>query len=107
MNFGGLPVRASFTLSNDADFYQQVKTSDGSDFPATSILELRWLNAADEVIVTWSATVDGPIAVFREDKSDVADLLAAKPVQARLFYEDGAGGPELILAQGNIHDLSP
>ena len=107
MNFGGLPVRASFTLSNDSDFYQVVKTSDGTVFPETAVMELRWLNGADEVITTWSATFADDTATFREDKDDVADLLAAKPVQGRVFYEDGEGGPELLLAQGVIHDLSP
>src|SRR5690606_21234138 len=64
MNFGGLPVRASFTLSNDSDFYQVVKTSDGTVFPETAVMELRWLNGADEVITTWSATFADDTATF-------------------------------------------
>src|SRR5690606_7377288 len=107
VNFGGLPVRATFTLSSDADFFQVVKTSDGAHFPETTVMELRWLDDEDLVVATWTAAVDENLATFYEDKSDVAALLALNPVQGRLFYEDGVGGPELLLAKGTIHDLSP
>lgn len=107
INFGGLPVRSTFTLSRDADFYQVVKTSDGTNFPVTTNMQLRWLDEADAVISTWTATVLNETATFREDKTVVVALLDLAPVQGRLFYEDGVGGPELLLAKGNIHDLSP
>lgn len=107
INFGGLPIRATFTMSTDADFYQVVRTSDGSDFPVTTVMVLRWLDAVDTVLSSWTATVSGDIATFHEDKAVVAALLALTPVQGRLLYEDGVGGPELLLAKGNIHDLSP
>lgn len=107
INFGALPARASFTLSSDADFYQEVQTTDGSVYLGTAVMQLRWLNASDVVLGTWSATFDESTATFFEDKAVVAALLLLSPVQGRVFYEDGAGGPELLLAQGVIRDVSP
>jgi hypothetical protein len=107
INFGSLPVRASFTVSTDADFYQVVRTDDGASYPVTASMQIRWLNAADAVVATWSGTRSGADMIFQQDKTTVVTLMALTPVQGRLFYEDGAGGPELLLAQGQIHDLSP
>lgn len=107
INFGRLPARSSFTLASDADFYQEIQTLDGTVYPGTAVMVLRWLNASDAVIATWAATFAGDTATIHKDKVDVAALLTSSPVQGRLFYEDGAGGPELLLAQGPIHDLSP
>lgn len=107
INFGALPARASFTLSSDADFYQEVQTTDGTAYPGTAVMTLRWLNASDAVIGTWLATFNASTATFFVDKAVVATLLAAAPVQGRVFYEDGAGGPELLLAQGVVRDVSP
>ena len=107
INFGVLPARSSFTVTRDADFYQVVRTSDGSNFPATATIKIVWLNAADSVLATWTATLDGSTAIFYTDEAVVAALLALSPVQGRLFYEDGAGGPELLLAKGPIRDESP
>lgn len=108
INFGVLPVRCSFTLSSDADFYQGVKTADDSDFPVDTELEIRWLDKDDNVLDTWPATVAGATAQFRESAATVASLLAGDtPVQGRVFYMDGAGGPELLVAQGVVRDISP
>ena len=107
INFGLLPARTSFTLSSDSDFYQAVTTNDGESYPVTATLQLRWLNAADAVVATWSATIVAATATFQTDKALVAALLLLLPVQGRVFYEDGAGGPELLLAQGVIRDISP
>jgi hypothetical protein len=107
INFGLLPARTSFTLSSDSDFYQAVTTNDGTSYPVTATLQLRWLNAADTVVATWSATIVAATATFFTDKALVAALLLLLPVQGRVFYEDGAGGPELLLAQGVIRDISP
>lgn len=107
INFGALPARASFTLSSDADFYQEVQTTDGTAYPGTAVMQLRWLNGFDVVIGTWSASFAASTATFQVDKAVVAALLAGAPVQGRVFYEDGAGGPELLLAQGVINDVSP
>jgi hypothetical protein len=107
INFGSLPARASFTVSRDADFYQVVRTDDGTSYPATAVMEIRWLDATDAVIATWSGTRAGANMIFQEDKTDVAAMLDDSPVTGRVFYEDGAGGPELLLAQGPVHDLSP
>jgi hypothetical protein len=107
INFGALPVRASFTVSSDADFYQVVTTDDGTSYPATATMEIRWLDASDVVIDTWSGTRSGANMTFQEDKTVVSAMLDDDPVAARVFYDDGAGGPELLLAQGLVHDLSP
>ena len=106
-NYGVLPMRSSFTLSSDADFYQVVTTVDGLNYPVASTLTLKFLNAADAVLVTWPATIVAANATFKKDKTDVAALLLLLPVQGRVFYEDGAGGPELLLAQGQVRDVSP
>lgn len=107
INFGVLPVRASFTLSDDADFYQTLTTSDGSSFPASATLTLIFTDEDDDTVATYSATISASTATFQEDKTDVATLLGLVPTQGRLYYDDGDGGPELLLAQGPIHDLSP
>ena len=107
INFGVLPVRASFTLSSDADFYQTLTTSDNSSFPASATLTLLFTDEDDETVGTWNATISGSTATFQEDKTDVETVLDAEPTQGRLYYDDGDGGPELLLAQGVIHDLSP
>lgn len=106
-NYGVLPVRSSFTLSSDADFYQVVTTVDGVSYPVLATLSLKFLNAADAVVATWTATIVAANATFQKDKALVAALLLLLPVQGRMFYEDGAGGPELLLAQGPVRDISP
>ena len=106
-NYGVLPVRSSFTLTSDADFYQVVTTVDGLSYPGTATMTLKFLNAADAVLVSWAAVIAGANATFKKDKTDVAALLLLLPVQGRVFYEDGAGGPELLLAQGQVRDVSP
>jgi hypothetical protein len=107
INFGALPARASFTMSSDADFYQEVDTDDGTSYPGSAVMTLQLLDAADAEVDSWTATFSGGTATFQEDKTTVATALASTPVQGRLFYEDGAGGPELLLAQGPIRDISP
>lgn len=107
LNFGVLPVRTSFTLSSDADFYQLLRTSDGSDFPATASVSIKWLDKTKAAVGTWTATISGTSALFREDAADVAVVLALAPIKGRVFYEDGAGGPELLLAEGDVRDISP
>lgn len=106
-NYGVVPIRASFTLNSDGDFYQVVRTTDGTSWPGTATLTLRWLNAADAVLASWVATLAGADATLRADKTAVAALLLLSPVQGRVLYEDGAGGPELLLAQGSIRNVSP
>lgn len=106
-NYGVLPVRSSFTLNSDGDFYQVVTTEDGLSYPGTATMTLKFLNAADAVIATWTANISGANATFQKDKVDVAALLVLLPVQGRVFYEDGAGGPELLLAQGQVRNVSP
>jgi hypothetical protein len=107
INFGVLPVRSSFTLSSDADFFQVVRTADGSNFPASTTMQLKFLSAADAVLATWTAAVVTDTATFHEDKAVVAALLGLLPVASRLYYVGGVGAPELLLAQGLIHDVSP
>jgi hypothetical protein len=107
INFGALPARASFTMSSDADFYQQVDTDDGTSYPGTAVMTLVLLDAADAEVDSWSASFSGDTATFQEDKVTVAAALDDSPVQGRVYYEDGAGGPELLLAQGPIRDISP
>lgn len=107
INFGLLPARSSFTLSSDADFYQVVETSDGTNYPVPTVMSLKLYNAADAVVATWSATVSGDTATFLIDKAVVAAALLLFPVSGRVFYHDGTTGPELVLARGNIHDVSP
>ena len=107
INFGNLPARASFTLSSDADFYQQVRTDDGTSYPGTASMTLAFLDASDVVIATWTATLLADTATFQEVKTDVSTVLEDAPVQGRVYYEDGAGGPELLLAQGPVRDISP
>ena len=102
INFGVMPVRCSFSLSSDADFFQTVRTADGSNFVGTAVVSIVWENAAGTVVDTWTATLDDDTATFEEDKADVAALLLLLPVQGRVFYEDGAGGPELLMAKGPI-----
>ena len=107
INFGNLPARASFTLNSDGDFYQQVDTDDGTSYPGTAVMTLTFLSMTDAVLASWTATFSGDTATLRKDKVDVAALLLLLPVQGRLFYEDGAGGPELLLAHGPVRNISP
>jgi hypothetical protein len=106
INFGLIPVRASFTMSSDADFYQVVSTSDDSNFPVGCTMVIKILDSEDVVLDTWSATISGSTATFEEVKADVATVLDGDPVAARVYYQE-SGGPELLLAQGLIHDVSP
>ena len=107
INFGVVPERVSFTLSSDADFFQACRTADGSDFPVAAVLEIRWVNRAGTVLDTWAATITDDTAQFNEDKALVAALLDDDPVQGRLFYQDGGSGPELLVAEGTVRDISP
>jgi hypothetical protein len=84
-----------------------VRTDDGLSFPGTATLTLKFLNDVDAVLVSWSAAIAGATATFQKDKTDVAALLLLTPVQGRVFYEDGTGGPELLLAQGAVRNVSP
>lgn len=106
INMGVKPARMSFTLTDDGDFYSVLRTRDGSNFPVTAVLQIRIYNAADSLLTTWTATVSGANATFNVDKAAVATLLALSPVQGRLFYHDGASGPEIILAKGPVNDES-
>lgn len=107
INFGTLPVRGTLTLSSDTDFYQQVTTDDSANYPATASMTIKVYSAAGLVLDTWLATIATNLATFNEDKVDVALVLAASPDHGRVFYQDGAGGPELLLARCDIHDVSP
>src|SRR5690606_824541 len=107
INFGVLPVRCSFTLSRDADFYQTVTTSDGENFPNDTTMSIKFYDDEDTVLATWTASITGNMATFHEDKEDVAEVLDDEPVQGRLHYQGGLTAPELVLAQGAIHDVSP
>ena len=108
VEFGNLPARAAFTLSSDADFYQVVRTSDGTSYPTGSTMVIKLLDAVDAVLTTWSATLLADAATFNVDKLVVAALLLQSPVQGRVFYQDVLNsGPELLIAQGNIRDISP
>ena len=106
LEFGTVPKRASFTLSSDADFYTQVATSDASNLPGTAVFTIKFYNSADAVVGSYVATVATDTATWQVDKADVATLLAATPTQGRIYYEDGAGGPELLLVQGVVNDVS-
>ena len=108
INFGTLPVGASFTLSSDADFYQEVTTDSGTNYPVGATMVIKWLSSADAVLATWSATLSGATMTFNVDKTVVAALLVLTPVQGRVIYQDvGNGGPELLIAKGSIRDISP
>lgn len=107
INFGVIPVRSVFTLSSDADFYQVCRTSDASNFPVATVLNLKFLSSADAVLATWTATIVTSTATFNKTAATVAALLLLLPVQGRLYYNDGAGGPTLLLAQGDLRDVSP
>ena len=106
-NYGVLPVRSSFTLASDASFYQVVTTADGLDYPGTATMSLKFLNEVDAVVATWTATIAGANATFSKTKTEVAALLLLLPVQGRVFYVSSVGGPELLLAQGTIRNISP
>lgn len=106
--FGNLPASTAFNLSSDADFYQQVTTNDGTSYPVSSTMILKWLSSTDAILGTWSATRVTTTMTFNEDKTVVAALLLLAPVQGRVFYQDvAANGPELLIAKGTIRDISP
>jgi hypothetical protein len=107
INFGRRPVRASFTLTSDADFFQEIITSDGTSYPGTASMTLKFLNAANTVLTSWTATFVTSTATIRQPKATVAALLLQLPVQGRVFYLDGGGGPELLIAQGVVSNVSP
>lgn len=107
INFGVNPAQTSFTLSSDADFFQTLRTADSSAFVGTAVITLKFFDAVDTVLTTWTASIVGAVATFETDKADVATLLSAKPKEGRVYYEDGAGGPELLVAKGGVRDISP
>lgn len=107
INFGRRPVRASFTLTSDADFYQEIITSDGTSYPGTASMTLKFLDASDSILATWTATFVTSTATIRAAKASVSTLLGLNPVQGRVFYLDGGGGPELLIAQGIVNNVSP
>ena len=107
INFGVTPVRSVFTLSSDADFYQVCRTSDGTNFPVATSLQIKFLSVTDAVLATYTATIVTSTATFKQTAATIAALLLLLPVQGRLYYNDGAGGPALLLAQGDIRDVSP
>ena len=106
INFGVKPARASWTLTDDADFYSTVQTRDLSNFPATAVISVVFVDAAGGVLATYTATGVGATATFNVDKAVIAALLLTEPAQGRLFYQDGVGGPELLMAKGPINDES-
>ncbi len=106
INFGLIPARASFTMSSDADFYQVVTTQDGSNFSVGSTVTIKIYDEEDTLLDTWNATVSGANATFEEVKADVATVLDGSPTYARVYFQE-TDGPELLVAQGLIHDISP
>ena len=83
---GFQPLYCTVHLTNGADFYQELRTQDGTDWPAGAVITLQIGPST-----TWAATITGPSAGWDVDKTTVAGLGFKTPLSVRVTYSDNSG----------------
>ena len=99
---GWKPPRLVVNLNSDGDFVAEL-ISDSGDFPTGSQIELRFI-VTGAVPIVWPAYVVGPSARWDVSKEDVAIVLDADPVAAKLHYGNGAS--DIVWYRGDERDLT-
>lgn len=82
LTLGAVPATLTLVLSRDADFVASLTRADGTSFPVGSAVYLEVDGGAP-----LAGTVTGPTVSWDIDEAAVALIIAAKPKQARLYYE--------------------
>jgi len=99
---GWKPPKLVVNLNADGDFIAEL-VSDVGDFPDETVIELRF-NLVGSVPIVWPATIVGDSARWNVDKVDVAVVLAADPISAKLHY--GNATSDIVWYRGDDRDLT-
>jgi len=99
---GWKPPRLIVNLNRDGDFVAEL-VSDTGDFPVDTEIELRF-NRVGGLPIVWPATIVGDSARWEVDKVDVAAVLDADPLSAKLHY--GVGTLDIVWYRGDDNDLT-
>lgn len=99
---GWKPPKLTVNLNSDGDFIAEL-ISDTGDYPPDTEISLVFLPAGAPPIV-WPATVSGASAQWEVPKVDVAVVLDADPISAKLHY--GNGVRDIVWYRGDDRDLT-
>jgi len=99
---GWKPPRLIVNLNRDGDFIAEL-ISDTGDFAVDTEIELRF-NRVGAASIVWPATITGDSARWEVDKVDVAIVLDADPISAKLHY--GNATSDIVWYRGDDRDLT-
>lgn len=104
VTLGLAPIPITVVLVSGSDFKCTLESSE--DWPDGFEIELRFSITAEETDpIVWPATVDGALATWNVPADEVAAVLAARALHARVRYVE-AGGGATIRMLGPVHAVA-
>lgn len=101
VSLGWKPIPLTVVLARGGDFVASLELEGGETWPDGTVIDLLFTVTQTSTPIVWSASIDSAVATWDVDATDVAEVLDAHALRARvrLTYSDGT---EIIWMAGRV-----